>query len=64
MKIHAFERDRHRFGTLQRMLAKAGCKNVKAVNADFLQADPQDTKYRNVTHMYVEVTIRPLLQSC
>lgn len=55
-KLFAFERDKRRFGTLKKMLAKARCRNVEPINADFLTVDPLDTKYSRVTHMYVPAT--------
>lgn len=43
------------------MLAKASCKNAEATNADFLNVDPSDSQYANVTHMSViGVLDRPL----
>ncbi|TFY57482.1 hypothetical protein EVJ58_g6994 [Rhodofomes roseus] len=50
-KLYAFERDRKRFSTLKMMLAKARCKNVEAVKADFLTTSPTDEKYSKVTHI-------------
>ncbi|KAF9064180.1 S-adenosyl-L-methionine-dependent methyltransferase [Rhodocollybia butyracea] len=52
--LFAFERDRKRFSTLQTMLAKAKCKNVEPVNADFLTVDPSDPKYSQVTHILLD----------
>jgi putative methyltransferase len=52
-KLLAFERDRKRFGTLEMMLEKAKCTNVKSLNADFLMSDPLDPAYAKVTHMSV-----------
>lgn len=43
------------------MLAKARCKNVQPVNADFLTVSPDDPKYNSVTHMYVRPFNVPLL---
>lgn len=51
IQILAFERDRHRFATLESMVAKAGCKNIEAFNTDFLSVDPQDSQFAAVTHM-------------
>lgn len=50
-QLYAFERDKKRFATLTTMLIRSGCKNVEAVNMDFLTIDPFDQKYENVTHM-------------
>ena len=50
-QLFAFERDRKRYATLQTMLSRAKCKNVEAVNADFLTISPDDPKYSAVTHM-------------
>lgn len=35
------------------MLTKASCKNAEAINIDFLNVDPSDPQYANVTHMSV-----------
>ncbi|KAJ7220068.1 S-adenosyl-L-methionine-dependent methyltransferase [Mycena pura] len=53
-KLYAFERDRKRFGTLLTMLSRAGCKNVEPINTDFLNVDPLDPKYANVTHILLD----------
>ena len=34
------------------MLSRAQCSNVEPINSDFLTIDPNDERYRNVTHMY------------
>ncbi|KAF9048596.1 S-adenosyl-L-methionine-dependent methyltransferase [Panaeolus papilionaceus] len=52
--LYAFERDRNRFSTLKNMLAKAGCKNVSPINADFLTVDPLDPKYSRATHILLD----------
>ncbi|KAI0767919.1 S-adenosyl-L-methionine-dependent methyltransferase [Irpex lacteus] len=53
-KLFAFERDRKRYATLQTMLSRAQCKNVEAVNADFLTISPDDPKYSAVTHILLD----------
>lgn len=53
-KLYAFERDKRRFSTLKMMLAKAACRNVEAVNADFLTIDPSDPKYSLATHILLD----------
>ncbi|KAH9989009.1 S-adenosyl-L-methionine-dependent methyltransferase [Russula vinacea] len=53
-KILAFERDRKRYGTLKTMLARAGCRNVEALNVDFLTTDFDDEKYAHVTHILLD----------
>ncbi|EMD34155.1 hypothetical protein CERSUDRAFT_55626 [Gelatoporia subvermispora B] len=53
-KLFAFERDRKRFSTLKKMLAKAHCRNVEPVNADFLTVSPDDVKFRQVTHILLD----------
>jgi len=35
------------------MLSKANCRNVEAINVDFLTVEPSDPKYSAATHMYV-----------
>lgn len=54
LQLYAFERDKRRFSTLKMMLTKAGCKNVEALNADFLAVDPSDPIYGQATHMLVD----------
>ncbi|KAI0261510.1 S-adenosyl-L-methionine-dependent methyltransferase [Gloeopeniophorella convolvens] len=53
-KILAFERDRKRYGTLKAMLARAGCSNVEALNADFLTTNVHDNKFAGVTHILLD----------
>ncbi|KAG8857591.1 hypothetical protein FRB96_005609 [Tulasnella sp. 330] len=53
-RIFAFERDRRRFETLELMVAKAGCKNVEPVLVDFLQVNPQERKYGDVSHILLD----------
>jgi 16S rRNA C967 or C1407 C5-methylase (RsmB/RsmF family) len=36
------------------MLAKAGCSNVIAMNADFLATDPTDEQFANVSHILLD----------
>lgn len=35
------------------MLSRASCKNTEAINIDFLNIDPSDARYADVTHMSV-----------
>jgi len=53
-KLYAFERDKRRFSTLKSMLAKAACKNVQAINVDFLNVKPLDPQYANATHILLD----------
>ncbi|KAF9237623.1 S-adenosyl-L-methionine-dependent methyltransferase [Melanogaster broomeanus] len=53
-QLYAFERDKRRFSTLQTMLAKATCKNVEAINIDFLKIDPLTPKYAKATHILLD----------
>ncbi|WVR00007.1 hypothetical protein IAU59_007149 [Kwoniella sp. CBS 9459] len=53
-KLYAFERSPNRFKTLERMLLKAHCKNVDARRADFLESDPNDELYGNVTRILLD----------
>ncbi|KAL0067862.1 hypothetical protein AAF712_005030 [Marasmius tenuissimus] len=54
IQLFAFEKDKRRFSTLEMMLGKAKCKNIKAVNADFLATDPQDPELSKVTHILLD----------
>ncbi|KAI5122536.1 hypothetical protein M0805_005263 [Coniferiporia weirii] len=53
-KLYAFERDKKRFETLKKMVAKAHCRNVEPTNADFLSIDPSDLKYSRVSHVLLD----------
>lgn len=53
-KLYAFERDKRRFSTLKMMLTKAACRNVEAVNADFLTIDPSHPNYSQATHILLD----------
>ncbi|ESK92331.1 nucleus protein [Moniliophthora roreri MCA 2997] len=53
-KLYAFEKDKRRFSTLQMMLSKAKCGNIKALNTDFLTTDPLDPEYAAVTHILLD----------
>lgn len=43
-KIFAFEKDSNRFKTLNKMIEKAGCKNIKTFHQDFLETEPNNPK--------------------
>jgi len=47
--VHAFERSHPRFKTLEAMLERAGCLNVDAKRADFMESKPGN--FENVTRM-------------
>lgn len=47
--VHAFERSHARYKTLEKMLERAGCENVKARRADFMESKPKD--FEGVTRM-------------
>ncbi|KAJ9121711.1 hypothetical protein QFC22_002331 [Naganishia vaughanmartiniae] len=51
-KVHAFERSHQRFKTLEKMLARASCKNVAAKRADFLESKPGD--FAKVTRILLD----------
>ncbi|WVR07594.1 hypothetical protein IAU60_004636 [Kwoniella sp. DSM 27419] len=53
-KLYAFERSPNRFKTLERMLSKAHCKNVTAQRADFLESDPDDKQFSQVTRILLD----------
>ena len=54
-RLVAFEKSPARFKTLETMLAKAECGNIKARRADFLESDPDDADFGKVTRMYVKL---------
>ncbi|KAG8934770.1 hypothetical protein FRC01_000451 [Tulasnella sp. 417] len=53
-RIVAFEKDRKRFTTLEKMVSKAGCKNVETNCQDFLQTQPSDPRFSQVTHILLD----------
>ncbi|KAG9017152.1 hypothetical protein FRB90_001576 [Tulasnella sp. 427] len=53
-KVLAFEKDKRRFATLEKMVSKAGCKNVETNCQDFLQSQPSDPKFAHVTHILLD----------
>ncbi|KAH7884674.1 S-adenosyl-L-methionine-dependent methyltransferase [Phlebopus sp. FC_14] len=53
-KLYAFERDKKRYSTLKMMLAKWVCRNVEAVNMDFLSLDPLTSEYAQATHILLD----------
>ncbi|KAK4701027.1 25S rRNA (cytosine2278-C5)-methyltransferase, partial [Phenoliferia sp. Uapishka_3] len=53
-RVVAVERDAGRFKVLKEMCQKAGCKNVTPMNVDFLSIDPQDNKFKNISHFLVD----------
>ncbi|KAF8348871.1 S-adenosyl-L-methionine-dependent methyltransferase [Amanita rubescens] len=53
-KLYAFERNKKRYATLKHMLDKAGCRNVEALNLDFLAVDPKDPRFCMATHILLD----------
>lgn len=49
-QLLAFERDKARFRTLQKMTSRAGCQ-AQCMNQDFLSIDPNALEFRDATHM-------------
>ncbi|KAI9637535.1 putative nucleus protein [Dioszegia hungarica] len=52
--ITAFERDAKRYQTLETMLRKGECRNVKAIQGDFLESDPTGSEWRTVTRILLD----------
>ncbi|KAM0746281.1 S-adenosyl-L-methionine-dependent methyltransferase [Meredithblackwellia eburnea MCA 4105] len=52
--VVAVERDMGRFKVLKEMCRKAGARNVTTMNLDFLSIDPQDEKFKNISHFLVD----------
>ncbi|KAF8322477.1 S-adenosyl-L-methionine-dependent methyltransferase [Clavulina sp. PMI_390] len=52
--IFAFERDKRRFKTLEKMLEKARCQNVRPTCCDFLETKPDDSQFREATHILLD----------
>ncbi|KAG9049126.1 hypothetical protein FS837_011138 [Tulasnella sp. UAMH 9824] len=53
-RVIAFEKDKKRFATLEKMVSKAGCKNVETNCQDFLQTQPSDPTFSEVTHILLD----------
>ncbi|KAG8926873.1 hypothetical protein FRC00_002483 [Tulasnella sp. 408] len=53
-RVIAFEKDKKRFATLEKMVSKAGCKNVETNCQDFLQTQPSDPTFSKVTHILLD----------
>lgn len=53
-RVVAFEKDKRRFATLEKMVSKAGCKNVETNCQDFLQVQPSDPAFSQVTHILLD----------
>ncbi|GAA6006644.1 hypothetical protein JCM11491_003129 [Sporobolomyces phaffii] len=53
-KVIACERDQGRFKVLKDMCSKADAKNVQPMNVDFLSLNPEDPKFKNVSHILVD----------
>ncbi|KAJ3260632.1 putative 28S rRNA (cytosine-C(5))-methyltransferase [Boothiomyces macroporosus] len=51
-KITAFDMDRKRLDTLERLTGRAGCSNIKAVHGSFLDANPKD--YSNIEYILLD----------
>ncbi|GAA5943672.1 rRNA (cytosine-C5-)-methyltransferase RCM1 [Sporobolomyces koalae] len=53
-KVIACERDQGRFKILKDMCNKAEARNVQPMNVDFLSLNPEDQKFKNVSHILVD----------
>ncbi|GAA5830541.1 hypothetical protein JCM3766R1_002756 [Sporobolomyces carnicolor] len=53
-KVIACERDQGRFKVLKDMCKKADASNVQPMNVDFLSLNPEDPKFKNVSHILVD----------
>ncbi|KAI8897249.1 S-adenosyl-L-methionine-dependent methyltransferase [Globomyces pollinis-pini] len=53
-KIFAFDMDRKRLDTLERLTGRAGCKNIDAVHGNFLETNPMDKRFANVEYMLLD----------
>ena len=51
-RVHAFDLDAKRLGTLRKLTAKAGCTNIQARHLSFLDTNPQD--YANVSGILLD----------
>ncbi|GAA5949620.1 hypothetical protein JCM21900_002473 [Sporobolomyces salmonicolor] len=53
-RVIACERDQGRYKVLKDMCKKAEAKNVTPMNVDFLSLNPEDQKFKNVSHLLVD----------
>ncbi|GAA5872977.1 hypothetical protein JCM1840_007287 [Sporobolomyces johnsonii] len=53
-RVIACERDQGRYKVLKDMCKKAEAKNVTPMNVDFLSLNPEDPKFKNVSHLLVD----------
>ncbi|KAJ3119902.1 S-methyl-5-thioribose-1-phosphate isomerase [Nowakowskiella sp. JEL0407] len=53
-KIFAFDRDRVRLGTLQKLCNRAGCTNIEPICTSFLDENPEDSKYKDVEYILLD----------
>ncbi|KAJ3204373.1 hypothetical protein HDU82_005878 [Entophlyctis luteolus] len=52
--IFAFDKDKLRLQTLVKLTGRAQCKNIKPSHTSFLDVDPKDEIYANVTHILLD----------
>ncbi|KAI9143061.1 S-adenosyl-L-methionine-dependent methyltransferase [Paraphysoderma sedebokerense] len=52
--ILAFDLDQRRLETLKRLTNRAGCKNITPIHGSFLDTNPSDSKFKNVTHLLLD----------
>ena len=53
-KIFAFDMDRKRLDTLERLTGRAGCTNIHPTHGSFLEINPKDEKYKNVQYILLD----------
>ncbi|KAI9345555.1 S-adenosyl-L-methionine-dependent methyltransferase [Obelidium mucronatum] len=52
--IHAFDKDPIRLQTLIKLTGRAGCKNIKPKRTSFLDIDPNDKAYADVSYILLD----------
>ncbi|KAI9357280.1 S-adenosyl-L-methionine-dependent methyltransferase [Zopfochytrium polystomum] len=52
--IFAFDQDRRRLQTLERLTHRAGCKNIVPKHVDFLTVNPKDPDYEKVEYILLD----------
>ena len=52
--IYAFDMDKKRLETLERLTERAGCTNIIPTNGSFLEINPKDGKFRDVEYILLD----------
>jgi putative methyltransferase len=53
-RIYAYDMDRRRLDTLEKLTKRAGCKNITPICGSFLDINPNDPKFLNVEYILLD----------